>query len=129
LVAAIGDDVSWFSVGDDVYAMVRFPEDLMEGSGAYAEYVRVSASELALKPMGIDHIQAAGAPMLLLTVWQFLVDVGHDAASPFQSYRHTPINLEGKTVLMKGAGRRRASGGSGSKIERRARDRCRIRQA
>lgn len=104
MVAAIGDDVSGFSVGDDVYAMVRFPEDLMKGSGAYAEYVRVSASELALKPMGIDHIQAAGAPMSLLTAWQFLVDVGHDAANPFQSYRHAPIGLEGKTVLVNGAG-------------------------
>ncbi|CAH0272321.1 Alcohol dehydrogenase [Agrobacterium fabrum] len=104
VVAAIGDGVSAFSVGDEVFAMVRFPEDLMQGSGAYAEYVTVPASELALKPAGIDHIQAAGAPMSLLTAWQFLVDLGHDAPNPFQSFRHSPIPLQGKTVLVNGAG-------------------------
>ncbi|MCL6709484.1 NADP-dependent oxidoreductase [Pseudomonas sp. R2.Fl] len=104
VVAATGDGVSAFDVGDEVYAMVRFPEDLMKGSGAYAEYVTVPASELALKPAGIDHIQAAGAPMSLLTAWQFLVDLGHDAPNPFQSFRHSPIPLEGKTVLVNGAG-------------------------
>jgi NADPH:quinone reductase-like Zn-dependent oxidoreductase len=73
IVAAVGDDVTRFSVGDEVYAMVRFPDNLMKGSSAYAEYACVPASELALKPAGIDHTQAAGAPMSLLTAWQFLV--------------------------------------------------------
>jgi NADPH:quinone reductase-like Zn-dependent oxidoreductase len=104
VVAAIGDGVSGFSVGDEVYAMVRFPQDLMKGSGAYAEYVCVPASELALKPAGIDHVQAAGAPMSLLTAWQFLVQLGHDVANPFQPFPHTPVPLEGKTVLVNGAG-------------------------
>ncbi|WP_280800005.1 NADP-dependent oxidoreductase [Agrobacterium fabrum] len=104
VVAAIGDGASAFGVGDEVFAMIRFPEDLMKGSGAYAEYVTVPASELALKPAGIDHIQAAGAPMSLLTAWQFLVDLGHDAPNPFQSFRHSPIPLQGKTVLVNGAG-------------------------
>lgn len=104
VVAAIGDGVSGFSVGDEVYAMVRFPQDLMTGSGAYAEYVCVPAPELALKPSGIDHVQAAGAPMSLLTAWQFLVELGHDAANPFQPSAHSPIPLQGKTVLVNGAG-------------------------
>jgi NADPH:quinone reductase-like Zn-dependent oxidoreductase len=104
VVAAVGDDASGFSVGDDVYAMVRFPEDLMKGSSAYAEYVSVPAAELALKPKGIDHAQAAGAPMSLLTAWQFLVELGHDVANPFQAFRHEPVPLEGKTVLVNGAG-------------------------
>jgi NADPH:quinone reductase-like Zn-dependent oxidoreductase len=104
VVAAVGDDVSGFSVGDEVYAMVRFPEDLMKGSSAYAEYVSVPAAELALKPKGIDHAQAAGAPMSLLTAWQFLVELGHDVANPFQAFRHEPVPLEGKTVLVNGAG-------------------------
>jgi NADPH:quinone reductase-like Zn-dependent oxidoreductase len=55
IVAALGDSVSGFAVGDEVYAMVRFPEALMTGSGAYAEYVTVPVAELALKPTGIDH--------------------------------------------------------------------------
>ncbi|MGR9418251.1 NADP-dependent oxidoreductase [Rhizobium leguminosarum] len=104
VVAAVGDDVSGFKVGDEVFAMVRFPEDVMKGSGAYAEYVRASASEVAIKPAGIDHIQAAGAPMSLLTAWQFLVELGHDAPNPFQSFPHAPIPLDGKTVVINGAG-------------------------
>ncbi|TCV98930.1 NADP-dependent oxidoreductase [Biostraticola tofi] len=103
-VAAIGDEVAGFNVGDAVYAMVRFPQDLMKGSGAYAEYVRVPAHELALKPQGIDHVQAAGAPMSLLTAWQFLIDPGHDEPNPFQSFQHEPVPLDGKTILVNGAG-------------------------
>lgn len=104
VVAAIGDGVSGVNVGDEVYAMARFPHDLMKGSSAYAEYVCVPASELALKPAGIDHAQAAGAPMSLLTAWQFLVELGHDVANPFQPSPHAPVPLEGKTVLVNGAG-------------------------
>lgn len=104
VVTAVGDGVSEFSVGDEVYAMVRFPEDLMKGSSGYAEYVTVPAAELARKPDGIDHVQAAGAPMSLLTAWQFLVELGHDAQNPFQPFPHAPVPLEGKTVLVNGAG-------------------------
>jgi NADPH:quinone reductase-like Zn-dependent oxidoreductase len=84
--------------------MVRFPEDLMTGSGAYAQYIRIHEAELALKPKGIDHVQASGAPMSLLTVWQFLIDLGHDAPNPFQPFKHAPVPLKGKTVLVNGAG-------------------------
>lgn len=104
VVAEVGDGVCGISVGCEVYAMVRFPEDLMTGSGAYAEYVRVAVCELALKPKGIDHLQAAGAPMSLLTAWQFLIDPGHDVPNPFQSFPHAPVQLDGKTVLVNGAG-------------------------
>lgn len=104
VVAAVGETVSGFSVGDEVFSMVRFPHDLMTGSNAYADYVKVPASDLAMKPAGIDHIQAAAAPMSLLTAWQFLVELGHDAPNPFQDFRHAPIALEGKTVLVNGAG-------------------------
>jgi NADPH:quinone reductase-like Zn-dependent oxidoreductase len=84
--------------------MVRFPQGVMQGSGAYADYVSVPSSELAMKPQRIGHVQAAGAPMSLLTAWQFLVELGHDAPNPFQSFRHTPVPLEGRTVLVNGAG-------------------------
>lgn len=103
-VVALGDGASRFSIGDEVYAMVRFPKDLMTGSGAYAQYIRIHEAELAMKPKGIDHVQAAGAPMSLLTVWQFLIDLGHDEPNPFQSFRHEPVPLPGKTVLVNGAG-------------------------
>jgi len=104
VVAAVGKHVTGFSIGDEVYSMVRFPEKVMEGSGAYAEYVSVPSSELALKPRGIGHVQAAGAPMSLLTAWQFLIETGHDAPNPFQSFPHKAVPLKGQTVLVNGAG-------------------------
>ncbi|AHJ74337.1 NADP-dependent oxidoreductase [Kosakonia sacchari] len=104
VVAAVGKHVTGFSIGDEVYSMVRFPEKVMEGSGAYAEYVSVPSSELALKPRGIEHVQAAGAPMSLLTAWQFLIETGHNAPNPFQPFPHKAVPLKGQTVLVNGAG-------------------------
>ena len=102
VIESIADDVKEFSVGDEVYSMVRFPS--YAPSQAYAEYVNVPVSELALKPAGIDHIHAAGAPMSLLTAWQFMIEVGHDEQNPLQPNKHIPVPLEGKTVLINGAG-------------------------
>lgn len=104
VIAAVGENVSAFSPGDEVYSMVRFPEGIMNGSGAYADYVSIPASQVAFKPHRLTHIQAAGAPMSLLTVWQFLVELGHNAPNPFQPFQHTPVSLEGRTVLVNGAG-------------------------
>jgi NADPH:quinone reductase-like Zn-dependent oxidoreductase len=103
VVAAVADDVKHFSVGDDVYSMVRFPSGLAGGSMAYAEYVSVPASEVALKPIGIDHAHAAGAPMSLLTAWQFMIELGHNEPNPLQPNRHAPVPLAGKIVLVNGA--------------------------
>ena len=104
VIELVADDVTGFAIGDEVFSMVRFPEDLMKGSDAYAEYVRVAATELAHKPLGIHHVEAAAAPMSLLTAWQFLIEVGHDAPNPFQPSRHEPVPLEGRTVVVNGAG-------------------------
>lgn len=104
VVAAVADDVTQFSAGDEVYAMVRFPEGVFGDSRGYAQYVNVPAQQLALKPAAIDHIHAAGAPMSLLTAWQFLVDLGHDEPNPLQPHKHVPVPLAGKTVLVNGAG-------------------------
>ena len=104
VIAAVADDVEGFSVGDEVYSMVRFPEMGMEGAGAYAEFVCVPVTQLAPKPASIDHVHAAAAPMSLLTAWQFLIDVGHDEPNPVQPHRHVPVPLDGKTVLVNGAG-------------------------
>ncbi|CDN56961.1 Zinc-binding oxidoreductase (plasmid) [Neorhizobium galegae bv. officinalis bv. officinalis str. HAMBI 1141] len=101
VVEAVADDVRGFSVGDGVYSMVRFFS--VGESRAYAEYVSVPASELALKPAGIDHAHAAGAPMSLLTAWQFMISLGHDEPNPLQPHKHQPVPLEGKTVLVNGA--------------------------
>lgn len=103
VIEAVADDVTGFAVGDAVYAMVRFPAGLAGGSMGYADYVSVAAAEVALKPAAIDHIHAAAAPMSLLTAWQFLVDLGHDAPNPLQPHPHAPVPLKDKTVLVNGA--------------------------
>jgi NADPH:quinone reductase-like Zn-dependent oxidoreductase len=104
VVAVVGDGVKDFAVGDEVYSMVRFPSGLAGDSRAYAEYVSVPESELASKPARIDHVHAAGAPMSLLTAWQFMIELGHDEPNPLQPNRHEPVPLEGKSVLVNGAG-------------------------
>ncbi|MEU6418558.1 NADP-dependent oxidoreductase [Streptomyces spiralis] len=100
VVEAVAADVDGFSVGDEVYGLLRFPS--FDGQ-AYAEYVAAPASDIAHKPAGIDHVHAAGAPMSLLTAWQFLIELGHDHPSPFQEARHVPVALDGATVLVNGA--------------------------
>jgi len=103
IVEAVGPGVEGFAAGDEVYAMVRFPSGLAGGSRAYAQYVAVPASELARKPAGIDHVHAAGAPMSLLTAWQFLIEQGHAVPNPLQPEPHRPVAMTGRTVLVNGA--------------------------
>ncbi|WP_207400704.1 NADP-dependent oxidoreductase [Actinomadura roseirufa] len=101
VVEAVAADVDDFSVGDEVFGLIRFPG--FRGGG-YAEYVAAPASDLARKPAGVDHVHAAGAPMAGLTAWQFLIEVGHDHPSPFQAARHRPMTIEpGTKVLVNGA--------------------------
>lgn len=101
VVVAVAADVQGFSVGDEVYGMVRFPS--FGESAAYAEYVAAPASDLAIKPAGIDYVHAAGAPMASLTAWQFLIELGHNEPNPLQPEMHRPVPLNGKTMLVNGA--------------------------
>lgn len=101
VVEAVSEGVINFKVGDEVYSMVRF-FSIGESKG-YAEYVSVPAEHLAIKPGKIDHVHAAGAPMSLLTAWQFLVDVGHNHPNPLQAHPHISVPLQDKTVLVNGA--------------------------
>ena len=103
VIEAVADDVTDFPVGGEVYSMVRFPSGLAGGSKTYAEYVSVPVSEVAIKPTGIDHVHTAGAPMSLLTAWQFMIELGHNVPNPLQPNRHEPVPLAGKTVLVNGA--------------------------
>ena len=43
-------------------------------NGAYADYIVVRESELALKPNSLHHIRAAAVPLAALTAWQSLFD-------------------------------------------------------
>ncbi|MEI4472262.1 NADP-dependent oxidoreductase [Frigidibacter sp. MR17.24] len=103
VVETVGPKVAGFAPGDEVYAMVRFPEGMMGQAMAHAQFVAVPAAQVGRKPAGLGHVEAAGAPMSLLTAWQFLVDLGHDAANPFQPHPHAPVPLQGRRVLVNGA--------------------------
>ena len=104
VIEAVADDVKGFSIGDEVYSMVRFPEGVFGDSQTYAQYVNVPESQVGLKPADIDHVKAAAAPMSLLTAWQFMIDLGHNEQNPLQPDQHKPVPLKGKTVLVNGAG-------------------------
>jgi NADPH:quinone reductase-like Zn-dependent oxidoreductase len=70
-VAAVGEAVKAFRVGDDVYG------DLcMQGFGAFAEYACASEAGLAHKPDGMTFEQAAAIPQAGMLAVQGLIDVG-----------------------------------------------------
>ena len=71
-VAAVGESVTDFEVGDSVYGLTRFPA----AGGTYAEYATVPATDIDTKPEVLGHIAAAGVPMVALTAWQALFDRG-----------------------------------------------------
>lgn len=71
-VEALGQGVSSFEVGDDVFGMPRFPGQ----AAAYAEFAGSPASDLARKPAAVDHIEAGALPLAGLTAWQGLVRHG-----------------------------------------------------
>ena len=69
IVEEVGNNVSEFKKGDEVFGMINFP-----GNGkAYAEYVAAPANQIALKPKSVSHEEAAAATLAALTAWQGLV--------------------------------------------------------
>ncbi|QNF34786.1 NADP-dependent oxidoreductase [Adhaeribacter swui] len=81
-----------FAVGDAVYAYARRP---MVQYGTFAEYIVIPESYLAHKPEKLSFEEAAGIPLVGLTAYQSMFDVGKLQAN--------------QTVLILGA-----SGGVGS---------------
>jgi len=75
MVERMAADVTDFRIGDEVYGLADFPRD-----GAAAEFAAVRAINLALKPRGIPHAQAAALPLSALTAWQALFEHAHLAA-------------------------------------------------
>jgi NADPH:quinone reductase-like Zn-dependent oxidoreductase len=69
VVAALGDSVTEFSIGDEVYGMNDWFMD-----GATAEFCVAAARSIAPKPSRLTHTQAAAVPIGALTAWQGLID-------------------------------------------------------
>src|SRR5260370_14006848 len=69
VIAEVRPNVSRFKKGDDVYSLPDHTRNV-----AYAEYIVVRESEVALKPNALHHVRAAAVPLAKLTAWQALFD-------------------------------------------------------
>jgi len=70
-IASLGKNVGKWSIGDAVYARPDF-----SNNGAYAEYIVVSEDEIAAKPKTLSWKKSAAVPLVTLTAWQALKDIG-----------------------------------------------------
>jgi NADPH:quinone reductase-like Zn-dependent oxidoreductase len=104
LVEAVGADVINLQPGQAVYGVVD-----MTLSGAYAEYAVGYATAIAPKPQTIDYLQAAAIPIVAMTAWQGLFEVGgltagqtvliHAAAGGVGSFAVQFAKLHGLRVI------------------------------
>lgn len=69
VVVQVGDAVSRFAVGDEVYAR---PDK--KRIGTFAELVTVQQDDVAFKPATLTMEEAASLPLVALTSWQALIE-------------------------------------------------------
>jgi NADPH:quinone reductase-like Zn-dependent oxidoreductase len=91
VVEEVGEDVTGFAPGDEVYGMTGGVGNVQ---GSLAEYAAVDAALLAPKPRNLTFREAAAIPLSFITAWEGLMDRAHTGV--------------GKTVLVHGG-----SGGVG----------------
>jgi NADPH:quinone reductase len=73
VVEAVGVAVQGFQVGDEVF----FCNGGLGGPiGTYAEFAVVDERFLAKKPAALSFVEAAAAPLILITAWESLYDRG-----------------------------------------------------
>lgn len=70
-VDAVGDGVTEFEPGDEVYGM---PGGVAGHPGALAEYMIADADAIAPAPESLSLTEAAGLPVVALTAWELLID-------------------------------------------------------
>ncbi len=70
-VVKLGPKVRKFKLGDEIYAR---PRDHRHGT--FAEFIAIHESDVALKPKNLSMEEAASIPLVGLTAWQALVEVG-----------------------------------------------------
>ncbi len=71
IVEDVGNDVTEFKAGDEVYGMTGGVAGV---PGSLAEYAAVDADLLALKPSTLSMKEAAAVPLIFITAWEALVD-------------------------------------------------------
>ena len=70
-VVRVGSKVQNFKVGEEIYAR---PRD--HRIGTFAEFIAINAADVALKPSNLSMEDAASIPLIGLTAWQALVEIG-----------------------------------------------------
>jgi NADPH:quinone reductase-like Zn-dependent oxidoreductase len=83
-VEAIGPGVANLAVGDEIYGVTNG-----QFVGAWADFAVAEATRLAKKPRTVDHLRAAGIPIVAVTAWQML-------------FEHAGV-VRGQRVLINGA--------------------------
>ncbi|GLQ99333.1 quinone oxidoreductase [Dyella mobilis] len=71
VVEALGEGVTHFDIGDEVYGMTGGVGNV---PGSLAQYAVVDARLLAAKPASLTLRQAASMPLVYITAWEGLVD-------------------------------------------------------
>jgi len=71
-VEEIGLGVDDFAIGDEVYGVTN-----PQFCGAQAEFAVALAGMIAPKPRGLNHLEAASAPVVAVTAWQMLFEYAH----------------------------------------------------
>lgn len=72
VVTKVGTEVSKFKVGDEVYSRVSDYR-----LGTFAEYISIDENDVALKPKNLSMDEAGSIPLVGLTSWQALVEIGN----------------------------------------------------
>ena len=71
VIAEVGEGVSGFKKGDEVYGYASI---LGGGSGSFAEFASAYVNVMAHKPKTTNHVEAAALPLTGASAWQALVD-------------------------------------------------------
>lgn len=71
VIEDIGQDVSGFAVGDEVYGCAG---GFLGEIGALAEYMLADAQLIAKKPRKLSMVEAAALPLVSITAWEALFE-------------------------------------------------------
>ncbi|NOW95920.1 zinc-dependent alcohol dehydrogenase family protein [Mucilaginibacter sp. SG564] len=71
IVEAVGEGVTRFKAGDEVYGMIG---GIAGNQGSLAEYVAADENFLALKPKNLSFHDAAAVPLIFITACEAIVD-------------------------------------------------------
>jgi NADPH:quinone reductase-like Zn-dependent oxidoreductase len=112
IVEAIGEGVTAFQVGDEVYGLPGF-----DRYGVWAEYAIVTPKEIALRPRSVSHEESAALALSALTAWQALFKKGNlqagqriliqGAAGGVGNYAVQLAHLKGAYVIAVASGQHR----------------------